>query len=79
MEEFMSTLVEELSQKALSLPAGERVRLAEALLATLQPADTDTDAAWDAEITRRIAEVDAGEAILTPADEVFAELRRMTK
>ncbi len=73
----MSSLIEELSQKARALPAEERVRLAEELLATVQEVDPEVEAAWDDEIRRRIAEIDAGTAKLIPAEEVFAEVRRL--
>ena len=73
----MPALVDELSRKALSLPPAERVRLAEELLATVQPKDAEVETAWDEEIKRRIAEIDAGMAKLIPAEEVFAELRRL--
>ncbi len=75
----MTTLVDELSRKALELPAGERVRLAEKLLATVHEADPEVEAAWDLEIQRRLAEVDSGTAKLIPAEEVFAEVRRILK
>ena len=75
----MSSLVEELSQKARALPPEERVRLAEELLATVQEVDLEVEAAWDEEIRLRIAEVDSGTAKLVPADEVFAEVRRLLK
>lgn len=42
----MSTLVEELSRNALSLPPEERIRLAEELLATVQEVDAEVEAAW---------------------------------
>jgi len=35
------------------------------------------EAAWDAEIKRRIEEIDSGKAKLIPGDEVFAEVRRL--
>ena len=57
----------------------ERVRLAEELLATVQEVDLEVEAAWDEEIRLRIAEVDSGTAKLVPADEVFAEVRRLLK
>lgn len=44
----MSALVDELSRKALSLAPEERVRLAQALLATVQVVDDEVEAAWDA-------------------------------
>jgi putative addiction module component (TIGR02574 family) len=75
----MGTLAEELSQKARTLPPEERVRLAEELLATVQEVDEEVEAAWDEEIRRRIAEIDNGTAKLIPADEVFAEVRRLLR
>lgn len=73
----MTTLVDELSQKALELPAEERVRLAEKLLATVHEVDPAVEAAWDVEIQRRLAEIDSGAAKLIPSEEVFAEVRRI--
>lgn len=75
----MSSLVDELSEKARSLPPEERVRLAEELLATVQETSPEVDAAWEEEIRRRIAEIDAGTAKLVPADEVIAEVRRLLR
>ena len=75
----MSTLAEELSRQALALPPEERVRLAQELLATVQQEDAEVEAAWDEELKRRIAEIDAGTARLTPAEDVFAEIRRLIK
>ncbi len=75
----MTTLVEELSRKALALSPGERVQLAEALLATVQDVDTEAEAAWDEEILRRILDIDSGNAKLIPAAEVFADVRRLIK
>lgn len=75
----MSDLVDELSRKAQALPPEDRVRLAEELLATIQEPDLEVEAAWGAEIKRRIAEIDNGTAKLIPAEEVFAEVRRLIK
>ena len=75
----MSILVEELSRKVLSFSPEERVQLAEELLATVQEVDADVEAAWDEEIKRRVAEIDNGTAKLIPAEEVFAEVRRLIK
>ncbi len=75
----MSDLVEELSHKARALSPEDRVRLAEELLASVQEPDAEVDAAWAEEIKRRIAEIDSGKARLIPADEVFAEVRRLLK
>jgi putative addiction module component (TIGR02574 family) len=75
----MSDLVDELSRQARALPPEDRVRLAEELLATVQEVDTEVELAWDEEIKRRIAEIDSGTAKLVPAEEVFAEVRRLLK
>jgi len=75
----VADLVDELSHKARALPPEDRVRLAEELLASVQAPDAEVDAAWAEEIKRRIAEIDSGKAKLIPADEVFAEVRRLLK
>jgi putative addiction module component (TIGR02574 family) len=73
----MTDLVAELSQRARDLVPEDRARLAEELLASLEGAmEPEVDAAWDAELCRRIAEVERGAAKLLPADEVFARVRR---
>ncbi len=73
----MDNLIDELSQKARGLSPAERVRLAEELLATVQETDEEVEAAWDEEIKRRVAEIEAGTARLIPAEEVFARIRRL--
>ena len=75
----MADLIEDITAKARALPPADRVRLAEDLLSTVQEVDEDTEAAWDAEIRLRIAEIDAGTAKLIPAEEVFAQVRRLLK
>ncbi|WP_395686215.1 addiction module protein [Caenimonas koreensis] len=74
-----TTLVEELSRRARELSPEERMLLAEGILATVHGVDEDVDAAWDAEINRRVAEIESGSAHLIPAEEVFARLRRSAK
>lgn len=74
-----ASLVEELSRRARDLPPEERVKLAEEILATVHGVDEDVDAEWDAEIKRRIAEIEGGTAQLIPAEEVFARLRSRPK
>lgn len=75
----MAHLIEELRSQARALPPADRVRLAEELLATVHEPDGDVEAAWDEEIRNRIAEIDAGTANLIPAEEVFAEVRRLLR
>lgn len=76
----MTTLVEELSAKARTLSAEDRARLAEDLLASLEPSPESAsvaEAAWEQEIQRRVEEVKDGTAKLVPAEEVYAETRRL--
>jgi hypothetical protein len=76
----MSAL-ESLLEQALRLPDAERGKLAMQLLRTLEPEDEDEvskedwEAAWSAEIDRRVREVDDGSAELLDGDEVLAEAR----
>jgi putative addiction module component (TIGR02574 family) len=50
-----------LLQKALTLPVTERAELAGSLIESLDSAEDDSvAAAWDAEIARRMAELDSG-------------------
>jgi putative addiction module component (TIGR02574 family) len=71
--------VQELEAEALKLPSHERARLAHRLIVSLDedanenPAEVER--AWEEEIRRRLAELEAGTAELIPAEEVFAELR----
>ena len=67
---------EALAAQLLAWPRADRARLAELLIASLEPADPDADAAWDDEIDRRAAELDSGSVSGVPAEEVFAELDR---
>jgi putative addiction module component (TIGR02574 family) len=77
LEITMAKLIEELSSQARKLPAVDRVRLAEELLASVYETDDEVEAAWDEEIRLRIADIDAGQAKLIPAEEVLAQVRRL--
>jgi len=53
--------LDELRTELLSLPESDRAKLALELVSSLDgPTDTDVTEAWDIEVTRRLAEVDAG-------------------
>ena len=61
----------------LRLPVEERAKLAMELLRSLDgEPDADAAAAWDVEIERRGAEVDAGTADTMTADEYRAHVRQ---
>ncbi len=73
----MPTPLEELTAQAKTLPPEDRARLVEELLESLEQAPApEVEAAWDREIERRMAEVEAGTADLIPAEDVHAEARR---
>lgn len=74
----MPATFEALSNEALVLPPDQRLTLARRLLDSvdLEP-EPGAEAAWRAEIARRIARLDAGQAQTIPAGEVFARLRQI--
>jgi putative addiction module component (TIGR02574 family) len=76
----MTTSVEELVKFARALCAQDRGRLAEELLASLhEQSESDAEAAWVQEITRRVDEIKSGSAKLIPAEQVFAETATICK
>jgi putative addiction module component (TIGR02574 family) len=74
----MPDLVAELAEQARSLPAEERSRLVDLLLESLhEPPLAEVEAAWEKEIERRVAAYQRGEVETFPAEDVFAEARRI--
>ena len=70
----MSTTLESVEAAALNLTAEERAELIERLIDTVIP-PPPLHPAWEAEIARRIAELDAGTVACIPAEKVLAEMR----
>ena len=63
----MPATLDSLAHDALTLPADQRMTLACRLLVSVEPEpEPGADAAWDAEISRRIARFDAGETQAMP-------------
>lgn len=60
--------------QAMNLPPQERAELAERLWLSVHSKE-EVDDAWDAEVARRIREIDAGEAQTVPWSTVMTELR----
>ena len=61
----MGELPNKLLEQALELPAEERAALVDSLLRSLEPStDPGIDAAWRAEVARRVVELDAGAATI---------------
>ncbi|HEY0430331.1 MAG TPA: addiction module protein [Pyrinomonadaceae bacterium] len=72
----MSENFDEILSAALSLSPGGRAMLADHLLESLNGDDQKRiDALWADEIERRIREVDEGQVIPIPGDEVMDRLR----
>ncbi len=67
----MSNTLESVLADALRLDPSARAQIAAELLASLDmPADPDAEAAWTAEIEKRVAELDSGTADLESWDDV---------
>ena len=72
----MSASVQELKKQLTILPVMQCAELAHFLIESLdQEEDPGAEAAWEAELERRIEEIKSGQAQGIPADEVFAKLR----
>lgn len=74
----MATTLKEIEAQAMALSARERGELAHRLIASLdgEPEGTPEEiaAAWDEEIARRVADMEAGRTQWIPAEQVFAEI-----
>ena len=75
----MSQNYAEIEKSARLLSPEERARLAEAMAESLRDAmPAETEAAWEAEIKRRVEAYERGEATLVPAEDVFAKARKLS-
>jgi putative addiction module component (TIGR02574 family) len=75
----MSQDYAEIEKSARLLSPEERARLAEAMTESLREAmPAELEAAWEAEIRRRVDAYERGEATLIPAEDVFAKARKIT-
>ena len=71
------TSLNKIRTEALNLNDDERAELARDLIASLDaPPDPDTANAWDAEIARRIAEIDSGTAKLIDRTELRRRIQQ---
>ena len=76
----MPDQVTELVKRGRALAPEDRERLVDQLLESLnEPAATELNAAWEAEIEKRLAEYDRGEVTAIDAEAVFATARRIAK
>ncbi len=72
----MNASLESVEAAALQLTAEERAELIERLIDTVMP-PPPLHPAWEAEVARRVAEMDAGLVEGIPAEKVFAKMRAM--
>jgi putative addiction module component (TIGR02574 family) len=74
----MNDRVLELAEQTKSLSAEQRVRLLDLVLESLEVDEpTQTDAAWAAEIERRVGAHERGEGKLYDLEEVMAEAAKI--
>jgi putative addiction module component (TIGR02574 family) len=69
----MPTTLEQLAAQGMGLSEEQRAALAQVLWASIEPTPV-LSPEWEAEIVRRIADVDEGRVALIPAEEVFARM-----
>ncbi|WP_293370109.1 addiction module protein [Nevskia sp.] len=70
----------ELARQGRQLSREDRERLVDDLLESLnEPAVSELDAAWAAEVDRRLAAYDRGEVMAVSAEQVFAKARAIAK
>lgn len=75
----MGAMIDELEAQAMKLPLRERSELIHRLVARLdgEPDGSPEEIAeaWDKEIARRVAEMEAGQTQWIPADDVIRDIR----
>lgn len=69
----MSATLKQIEEQARALNAEERAKLAE----SLRSPPSEIEAAWAEKIEQRVAAFDRGEIPAYPAEDVFAEARRI--
>lgn len=79
----MAVILEELEKQALQLSPPERGKLIHRLIVSLEGEPEESPEviarAWDEEIARRVADMEAGRTQWIPADEVMTRLRTKIK
>jgi putative addiction module component (TIGR02574 family) len=76
----MRTSTAEVFEAALALSDDDRAKLAERLVESLEgESDPDAGTAWAAEIERRLAKIDAGQASSLSMEEALARLHRAAR
>ena len=77
---MMNRSAPEVFDAALALPEDDRAKLAEKLVESLDgDVSADAEDAWAAEIERRLARIDAGQARLLSMEDAVARLHRAAR
>lgn len=75
----MAASFKQIEEQARALTADERAKLAESMLESLHEPLSDIESVWAGEIEQRVAAFDRGEFPSYPAEDVFAEARRISR
>ncbi len=65
---------EKLIEEVLSLPIEERAFIADSLLKSMNPVDSENDRKWTEVSKKRLRELQSGEVEGIPGDEVFKKI-----
>jgi putative addiction module component (TIGR02574 family) len=68
--------VKELIEEVASLPVEERAIIADSILRSLNPPESEIDRKWAEVAQRRLAELRSGATKAVPGEQVFAKTRR---
>ncbi|MCE9534219.1 MAG: addiction module protein [Planctomycetes bacterium] len=71
----MTEAVSQILSEVKRLSGEERAEVAYEVLCSLGPPDKQQVEQWEAELARRVEEIQSGRAVGRPAEEVFARLR----
>jgi len=76
-EANMPTISDKIFDDALSLPSEARLTLVEKLIKSLNlPTQGEIDDLWTEEAERRVSQIDQGDVMLIPGEEVFEKIRQ---
>ena len=71
--EIMKT--KDIIAEALSLPVEQRALVADSILKSLSPPETEIDKKWAAVAKKRLSEIQTGQVKPIPGEEVFRKIR----
>ena len=73
----MEKVADNVMEKVLDLPADARIGLVNRILTSLNlPIQQDIERLWSEEAERRVEEIERGEVLMIPGEEVFSRIRQ---